>query len=144
LLKLDRALMAHGVEGRTPFLDPEVARFAYPLPDGLKVAEDRGKWILRQWLAKHCPAADAMGKKHGFTVPVGEWIAEQGARIGPLVAKQLAIRQVARPEAVEHLFKDGARKHPRAAFALLFYALWHRRHIEGAAAAGDAFEALSA
>ena len=144
LLKLDRALMAHGVEGRTPFLDPEVARFAYPLPDGLKVAEDRGKWILRQWLAKHCPAADAMGRKHGFTVPVGEWIAEQGARIGPLVAKQLAIRQVARPEAVEHLFKEGARKHPRAAFTLLFYALWHRRHIEGAGAAGDAFEALSA
>jgi asparagine synthase (glutamine-hydrolysing) len=60
------------------------------------------------------------------------------------VAKQLAIRQVARPEAVEHLFKEGARKHPRAAFTLLFYALWHRRHIEGAGAAGDAFEALSA
>jgi asparagine synthase (glutamine-hydrolysing) len=144
LLKLDRALMAHGVEGRTPFLDPEVARFAFPLADDLKVAEDRGKWILRQWLAKHCPAADAMGRKHGFTVPVGEWIAEQGARIAPLVAKQDCIREVARPEAVEQLFKDGARKHPRPAFTLLFYALWHRRHIEGARAEGDAFEALAA
>ncbi len=144
LLKLDRALMAHGVEGRTPFLDPEVARFAFPLADGLKVAEDRGKWILRQWLAKHCPAADAMGRKHGFTVPVGEWIADEGARIGPLVAKQACIREVARPEAVEQLFKDGARKHPRPAFTLLFYALWHRRHIEGARAEGDAFAALAA
>jgi asparagine synthase (glutamine-hydrolysing) len=143
LLKLDRALMAHGVEGRTPFLDPDVARFAFPLPDGLKVAEDRGKWILRQWLAKHCPAAEAMGRKHGFTVPVGEWIAEHGARIGPLVAKQPAIRQIAHPEAVEQLFKDGAKKHPRPAFTLLFYALWHRRHIEGAAPGGDAFEALA-
>jgi asparagine synthase (glutamine-hydrolysing) len=107
------------------------------------VAEDRGKWILRQWLAKHCGAADAMGRKHGFTVPVGEWIAEQGARIGSLLAKQACIRQVARPEAVEQLFKDGARKHPRPAFTLLFYALWHRRHIEGARAEGDAFEALA-
>lgn len=144
LLKLDRALMAHAVEGRTPFLDPDVARFAFPLPDGLKVAEDRGKWILRRWLAKHCPAADAMGRKHGFTVPVGEWIAEEGARIGPLVAKQACIREVARPEAVEQLFKDGARKHPRPAFTLLFYALWHRRHIEGVRAEGDAFGALAA
>ena len=144
LLKLDRALMAHGVEGRTPFLDPEVARFAFPLPDELKVAEDHGKWILRQWLAKHCPAAAAMGRKRGFTVPVGEWIAAEGARIGPLVAKQPAIAEVARPEAVEQLFKEGAKKHPRAAFTLLFYALWHRRHIEGANGSGDAFEALAA
>jgi asparagine synthase (glutamine-hydrolysing) len=33
LIKLDRCLMAHGVEGRTPFLDPAVARFAFSLPD---------------------------------------------------------------------------------------------------------------
>jgi asparagine synthase (glutamine-hydrolysing) len=26
---------------------------------------------------------------------------------------------------------------------LLFYALWHRRHIQGAAPAGDVFETLS-
>ncbi|HEX5263721.1 MAG TPA: asparagine synthase (glutamine-hydrolyzing), partial [Phenylobacterium sp.] len=32
LLKLDRCLMAHGLEGRTPFLDREVAAFAFPLP----------------------------------------------------------------------------------------------------------------
>ena len=37
LLKLDRCLMAHGLEGRTPFLDPEVAEFALHLPDRLKV-----------------------------------------------------------------------------------------------------------
>jgi asparagine synthase (glutamine-hydrolysing) len=144
LLKLDRALMAHGVEGRTPFLDPEVARFAFPLPDELKVADDHGKWILRHWLAKHCPAAAAMGRKRGFTVPVGEWIAAEGARIGPLVARQASIAEVARPEAVERLFRDGARKFPRAAFTLLFYALWHRRHIERADGAADAFAALAA
>jgi asparagine synthase (glutamine-hydrolysing) len=144
LLKLDRALMAHGVEGRTPFLDPEVVRFAFPLPDNFKVAENHGKWILRQWLAKHCPAAAAMGRKRGFTVPVGEWIAAEGSRIGPLVAGQEAIREVARPEAVTRLFKDGAKKHPRAAFTLLFYALWHRRHIEGADGEGGAFDVLAA
>jgi asparagine synthase (glutamine-hydrolysing) len=143
LLKLDRALMAHGVEGRTPFLDREVARLGFPLPDSQKVCENHGKWILRQWLAKHCPAAAAMGRKRGFTVPVGEWIAAAGQRIGPLVAKQPAIREVARPDIVEQLFKDGARKHARAAYTLLFYALWHRIHIEGAPPAADAFEALA-
>ena len=38
LVKLDRCLMAHGVEGRTPFLDPVVADFAFRLPDGPRFA----------------------------------------------------------------------------------------------------------
>src|SRR6185437_14263267 len=50
LLKLDRCLMAHGLEGRTPFLDREVADFAFPLPDRLKVQGRYGKWLLRKWL----------------------------------------------------------------------------------------------
>ena len=36
LTKLDRCLMAHGVEGRTPFLDSTVANAAFILPDRLK------------------------------------------------------------------------------------------------------------
>ena len=42
LIKLDRCLMAHGVEGRTPFLDPEIARFAFTLPVELPVRLDSG------------------------------------------------------------------------------------------------------
>ena len=37
LIKLDRCLMAHGVEGRTPMLDPTVVDIAFRLPDRLKV-----------------------------------------------------------------------------------------------------------
>jgi asparagine synthase (glutamine-hydrolysing) len=32
LIKLDRCLMANQLEGRTPFLDPEMAKFAFTLP----------------------------------------------------------------------------------------------------------------
>jgi asparagine synthase (glutamine-hydrolysing) len=144
LLKLDRALMAHGIEGRTPFLDREMARFAFALPDRLKVARDRGKWVLRQWLARHCPAADTWGRKRGFTVPVGEWISADGARLGALVARHESIREIARPEAVTALFRHGARKHPRAAFVLLFYALWHRHHIERSDNRGSIADVLAA
>ena len=69
--KLDRCLMAHGVEGRTPFLDPLVADFAFRLPDDLKLRRGLGKWLLRQWLAQHVPAAAPFARKRGFTVPVG-------------------------------------------------------------------------
>jgi asparagine synthase (glutamine-hydrolysing) len=73
LIKLDRCLMAHGVEGRTPLLDPGIAAAAFRLPDALKVRDGMGKWLLRQWLAQHLPAADPFGPKQGFTVPVAAW-----------------------------------------------------------------------
>src|SRR5690606_13499805 len=87
LLKLDRCLMAHGLEGRTPFLDREVAAFAWSLPDRLKVRGRYGKWILRKWLEAVCPAAAPWAKKQGFTVPVDAWIAPRAAEIAQRVAR---------------------------------------------------------
>jgi asparagine synthase (glutamine-hydrolysing) len=57
LTKLDRCLMAHGLEGRTPLLDPEVAAVAFNLPDGFKLRDGLGKWLLRRWLEKVMPVA---------------------------------------------------------------------------------------
>ncbi len=145
LLKLDRCLMAHGVEGRTPFLDPAVAAAAFRLPDALKVRDGRGKWLLRRWLDQHLPAAGAFAPKQGFTVPVGAWIAGEGARLGPLVAAQPGVAAVAVPERVVALFRNPTGRHESfAAWTLLFYALWHRTHIEGLAPDGDVFEVLTA
>ena len=48
LTKLDRCLMAHGLEGRTPFLDMVLAETVFRLPDSLKIHKRQGKWILRQ------------------------------------------------------------------------------------------------
>jgi asparagine synthase (glutamine-hydrolysing) len=144
LLKIDRGLMAHAVEGRTPFLDRGVAAAAFRLPDALKVNKGMGKWILRRWLEKNCPAARPFAPKQGFTVPIGQWIGNQGARLGPLVARQPGIAEIAYPDKVEALFRQSnGRRHGFAAWTLLFYALWHRTHIRGLAPTGDVFEALS-
>lgn len=144
LLKLDRCLMAHAVEGRTPFLDKGVAAAAFRLPDALKVRQRMGKWLLRQWLARHCPAARPFARKQGFTVPVGTWIAAQGARLGPLVAAEPGVAEIADPARVAALFRAAAGKREAAgAWHLLFYALWHRTHVLGLAPAGDVFETLA-
>jgi asparagine synthase (glutamine-hydrolysing) len=131
LIKLDRCLMAHGLEGRTPFLDPAVAAFAFHLPDRMKVRGRMGKWLLRQWLARHCPAAEPFAKKKGFTVPVATWIAPYAADLGPRIAQCAGIAQVCDLEAVRTVFSD--ERYSASRWPLLFYALWYAIHIEGEA-----------
>ena len=145
LLKLDRCLMAHAVEGRTPFLDPGVAAAAFRLPDALKVRDGRGKWLLRRWLEQAQPKANPFAPKRGFTVPVSHWIARRGAQLGPLVAAQPGVAEIAAPDRVVALFREAeGRRKGFAAWTLLFYALWHRAHIEGANVAGDTWDVLAA
>lgn len=144
LIKLDRCLMAHGVEGRTPFLDPGMADFALRLPDDLKIRRGRGKYLLRRWLQENLPEARPFERKRGFTVPVGAWILARGRELGPLVARQPGIAEVAYPERVIDLFRRGGKREGLAAWTLLFYALWHQRHILEKPAEGDVFAALAA
>ncbi len=133
LIKLDRCLMAHGVEGRTPFLDPVVANLAFRLPDRLKIRNGMGKFLLRKWLARALPEAKPFEPKRGFTVPVTEWMAAEAPRLAPLVAHSPGVAALCYPDAVEKLFRAMTHdKHTGAAcWQLLFYALWHRVHIEG-------------
>ncbi len=146
LIKLDRCLMAHGVEGRVPFLDPHVADVAFRLPDVLKLRDRRGKYLLRRWLHEAMPEADAFSAKRGFTVPVGAWIAGRADVLGPLVARLPAVAAIADERRVERLFaRAGGKSEGFAAWTLLFYALWYRRHIEGLDTRGlDVAQALKA
>ena len=131
LLKLDRCLMAHGLEGRTPFLDKEVAAFAGALSDRMKVRGRYGKWLLRKWLERVCPEADPWGKKKGFTVPVAAWIAPRAADLGPKIAALKAVREVCDVDAVRAVFTDEAQAKNR--WPLLFFAVWSLIHLDGAA-----------
>ncbi|KZB70635.1 MULTISPECIES: asparagine synthase (glutamine-hydrolyzing) [Thalassospira] len=142
LLKLDRMLMAHGLEGRTPFLDPAVAEFAYQLPDRLKVRKGVGKFLLRKWLERCLPMAEPFAKKRGFTVPVSEWISGKGKQLGPLVARQAGVAEIADKGRVEKLFTTAGKREGAACWHLLFYALWHQANVLGHAAGADVFETL--
>jgi len=144
LVKLDRCLMAHGTEGRTPYLDEEVAALAFRLPDELKVRRGLGKWLLRRWLAERLPEMQPFARKRGFTVPIARWIGRRAAEIGPLVARSAGVREICWPDAVERLLAAANNKRAaRAAWNLLFYALWHRCHIERAALPPDTAAALA-
>ena len=143
LTKLDRCLMAHALEGRTPFLDPVVADFALRLPDDAKATTKMSKRVLRDWLAEHVPAAEPYAKKLGFNPPIGEWIAARKSVVADLVAAEPGIAEAFTGDDVRRVFAD-PEKHHQAAWGLLFYALWHSRHILDVPPEGDVRDVLSA
>jgi asparagine synthase (glutamine-hydrolysing) len=142
LMKLDRCLMANSVEGRTPFLDRDVAAFALSLPDHLKASLRYGKVLLREWLARANPAARPFARKKGFNPPVGAWMAARAETLGELVAAQPGVAALVPAAAVRGVFEQAAQRH-QPAWSLLFYALWHHHHILGASCDGDIAEVLA-
>lgn len=142
LLKADRCLMAHGLEGRTPFLDPEVAAFAFHLPDRLKVRDRFGKYLLRAWLARHCPAAEPWAKKRGFTVPVADWIAPRASELARSLPKVAAVRAACDEASVRAIFTNDA--HAASRWPLLFLGLWGLTHVDGAPPGAALAELISA
>jgi asparagine synthase (glutamine-hydrolysing) len=143
LVKLDRCLMANGLEGRTPFLDPIVADFAFRLPDKMKVTTKFGKWLLREWLSSNLPAAEPFARKKGFNPPVGEWIAAKKEIIEPLVSSQPGIAEFVSKDNVARVFAAPERN-SQAAWSLLFYALWHSHHIVEVPSEGTIEDVLAA
>ena len=143
LTKLDRCLMSHGLEGRTPFLDRDVSNFAFHLPDNMKIQRGFGKWILRQWLQRVMPEARPFERKRGFTVPVGEWMRRDGQKLGQLVAYHPAIISICKPDRVKKLFVSADKRAGIASWTLLFYSLWHHSFVENQPTDGNIFDTLA-
>jgi asparagine synthase (glutamine-hydrolysing) len=74
LCKVDRASMAVSLETRVPFLDHRLAAVAARVPIGMKIADGRGKLVIRKLLDRYVPPALTDRPKAGFGIPVGEWL----------------------------------------------------------------------
>lgn len=74
MVKVDRAGMAVSLETRAPYLDHRLIEFIWSLPLYQKVRHSKGKWILRQVLAKYLPSHLFERPKMGFGIPLDSWL----------------------------------------------------------------------
>ncbi|MEQ1807253.1 MAG: asparagine synthase (glutamine-hydrolyzing), partial [Burkholderiaceae bacterium] len=88
MMKADKVLMAHSLEGRFPFLDLDVYRFASNLPQAMKLPHaGLSKHVLRRLMAGQLPRSVIERRKMGFTVPPAFFLQPLQARLLDAIAE---------------------------------------------------------
>jgi asparagine synthase (glutamine-hydrolysing) len=129
LCKVDRATMSVGLESRVPFLDNEVARFAWTLPVATKLNRGVSKWPLRQVLKNYVPEELYDRPKMGFGIPVGNWLRGPLRDWGESLLGEQNLKDsgffnagVVRKEWAEH--QTGQRNNQHSLWGVLMFQAW--------------------
>jgi asparagine synthase (glutamine-hydrolysing) len=128
LAKVDRMTMASGLEARVPFLDRSLVEWAFRQPGRHKIRRGRGKLLLRQALSGSLPSVAARSK-HGFDVPLGDWLRGplRALLLDTLAESAVRRRGLFRPQAVEALMSahlKGRAASARKLLTLMALEMW--------------------
>jgi len=157
LVKVDRMSMAHSLEVRSPLLDHRLVEFAASLPVSLKLRGWQTKAILRDAVRRYLPASTLRKRKHGFSVPLREWLR---GTLHEMVCDYLSennghlVPGMFNPAAVRRLISEhqrGQQDHSAVIWLLLNFAAWNNmygrsgswRQWQQPASAGEARVAAS-
>jgi asparagine synthase (glutamine-hydrolysing) len=77
LVKVDRATMSVGLEGREPMLDHRIIEFVSQLPAHLKIRNQTNKYILKQIVHKYIPQQLMDRPKMPFIAPLTVWFKDE-------------------------------------------------------------------
>jgi asparagine synthase (glutamine-hydrolysing) len=129
LVKTDRMSMAHSLELRVPFLDPEVAELALALPRAARVRGLAKKRLLRAAVEPLVGREIARGRKKGFSIPAAAWLRGE---LEPFAREVLSPQRVRSqgyfdPAVVGQLLDDHVARradHSRQLWGLMSFSLW--------------------
>ena len=136
----DRMAMAHGVEGRFPFLDHRLFEFAAALPTGSRLRGLREKEILRRWAARVLPSRIKSRGKQPYRAPDApsffgsgspEWISDH---LGPDALRRVGIFSAPAVDGLLRRCRAGLAtgfRENQAIVGILSTQLWHHQFIQG-------------
>mgnify|MGYP000007524559 FL=1 len=131
LSKVDRMTMAYCVEGRVPFVAPEVLSLAARLRmDQMVSSTGVLKWALREAFADVLPTNVLSRPKHGFNVPIDHWLRNDWCHLidesfadGSALRRHALVGANARSVALE-MINDVTRLNGHTIFSLIMMNRW--------------------
>ena len=133
----DRTLMAHGLEGRAPFLDVDLIDYSMRIPASMKIKLFKGrKHILDKALRKTLPAFVFDRKKQGFGFnPLQEFKNNLGPAVKLyLTRERVESQQLFNYEYINRILTTPASRqlewHYWLIWTILGVSMWHERFVE--------------
>lgn len=133
LVKVDKMTMANSIEARVPYLDHTLIEFAMNIPPHLKIKNGVEKYILRRASEDLLPKATLIRKKHGFTVPINDWITKSLETMISNTLSESAIkkRNYFRYNRVKHIIENASNpRYSHQLWSLFTLELWHKIYID--------------
>jgi asparagine synthase (glutamine-hydrolysing) len=128
LVKIDRASMAHSLEMRAPFLDPDIIEFAYTkVPNHLRATGKERKILLKKLARKLLPEDHDLYRKQGFWAPIGSWMSDK--TMYRKIIDRLSDNILFDGPTIRSLFPTVVkRRMAERLFSLIMLDAWMRRH----------------
>ncbi len=131
LMKVDKLSMAHGLEARVPFLDSNFVQLAMRVPMKLKIRNKDSKYILRKMFTGILPNIITSRPKHGFTLPVKQWLKDERTVSkflhGDFLDKTPFVKNSKLKEIVS-LHQNGKGDYTRQIWNLLTWSIWAKQN----------------
>jgi asparagine synthase (glutamine-hydrolysing) len=136
LVKVDRASMAVGLEGRVPLLDHRLVEFSWRLPLSILRRDGVSKWPLRRVLERYVPRALTERPKMGFGVPIDSWLrgALRDWAESLLDERRLAREGILQSTPIRAAWKahlEGSRNFQYQLWTVLMFEAWHEQERAG-------------
>jgi asparagine synthase (glutamine-hydrolysing) len=137
LMRVDKLTMAHSIEARVPFLDPDVVDFAARLPLGYKLKDGVGKYLLKRAAEPYLDRDMVYRTKQGFGAPMESWFREPDFARRCLAAFERS--RLAREGYFDNAYFKGLLERQTSGqggysfhlWTVLNAVLWHESWIEG-------------
>jgi asparagine synthase (glutamine-hydrolysing) len=135
LMKVDKTTMAHALEARVPYLDPNVIELSSRIPHNLKIRFNKEKYVLREAMKNKVPAKIYNRKKHGFNVPVHRWLVEELKDISMELLSKDSVRRrgLFNYNYIQKIFKNYNKSkmyYSRQLWTLLNFEIWARIYLD--------------
>lgn len=133
LVKVDRATMSVGLEGREPLLDHRIIEFISTLPSKYKIKNGEKKYILKEIVHNYIPKELMDRPKMGFGFPLKEWFGDELKKyiLEYLDSEKITKIGLLNVQEVEVLKKDWLvnNRNLNKLWLILNFVMWYERNI---------------
>lgn len=135
LVKVDRATMSVGLEGREPMLDHQLIEFLALLPSSLKIRNGTNKWLLKQIVHQYIPKELMERPKRPFIAPLMVWFRQELSEqlryyLDEERLKKTGMFNAAPVTTLLNQYLSGAKVNYQKLWQILIFQLWYNRWVE--------------